>query len=504
MPNVAFDLECTSPVAIGVGPADYDATPPFSPGRAYPEYSFCPAPHPNHAYETVRETLRLLGLDAARFGTPEWDPLACVVVPGDMVVLKPNFVRDFRETHPDPADCLTTHGTVLRAVIDYVYKALDGKGRIIIADAPQNDCDFEAVCRQAGLAEIQRFYRERAGFNIEVYDLRPEKADKIDGVIVGHSRLPGDPAGYVKINLGRHSAFYEINHLCHLLYGSEYDMSELRRHQSGDVHEYLISRTVLSADVVISLPKLKAHKKTGLTVNMKNLVGINGNKNWLPHHREGTPLEGGDQFADSRWVRRLERRVVERFKRAFPLLGPIRPLVAGPVKGLGKRVFGDTNRDTIRSGNWYGNDTTWRMCLDLNRILVYADAEGNWQDAPARRFFSLVDGIIAGEGTGPLDPPPRPAGVILAGFNPVAVDLVAARLMGFDYQKIPLLRCALENHPLTLADFSAQDVEVVSNHEGYHGSLGGIDGSLGFQPHFGWKGHIELETRGVHLERSTV
>ena len=133
----------------------------------------------------------------------------------------------------------------------------------------------------------------RPSFELEVYDLRPECARKIDGVIVGHEPLPGDPAGYVKVNLGAHSAFMPVNHLCHLLYGAEYDMGELHRHQHGDVHEYLISKTILDADCVISVPKLKTHKKVGLTVNLKNLVGINGNKNWLPHHREGTPAQGG-------------------------------------------------------------------------------------------------------------------------------------------------------------------------------------------------------------------
>jgi len=56
---------------------------------------------------------------------------------------------------------------------------------------------------------------------VEVYDLRPETARKIDGVIVSHTPLPGDPAGYVRVNLGKHSAFCEINHMCHLLYGSD-------------------------------------------------------------------------------------------------------------------------------------------------------------------------------------------------------------------------------------------------------------------------------------------
>ena len=43
-----------------------------------------------------------------------------------------------------------------------------------------------------------------APFDVEVYDLRPERARKVDGVIVGHEQLPGDPAGYVKVDLGRH------------------------------------------------------------------------------------------------------------------------------------------------------------------------------------------------------------------------------------------------------------------------------------------------------------
>ncbi len=488
-----FDLKGESPVAIGFGPACYEATEPFSPACAFPEYPFARSlGEKNPAYETVRETLALLGLDAQRFDTAGWNPLRDIVRPGDTVVLKPNFVRDFRDTNPDPADCVITHGSIVRAMIDYVFIALGGRGRIIIADAPHSDGDFEAIRRQAGLDEIQHFYQQQAGFGIEVCDLRPEKSVKIDGVIVGHTPLTGDPAGYVKMDLGTDSAFHEINHLCDRLYGSEYDMGELHRHHYGQVHEYLISKTVLSADVVISLPKLKTHKKTGLTVNLKNLVGINGNKNWLPHHREGTPSEGGDQFADDRPLRRIERRTMAGFRQVFPLLGPLRPLVAGPIKAAGKRLFGDTNGGTIRSGNWYGNDTTWRMCHDLNRILMYADAQGGWHDTPRRRFLSLVDGIIAGEGNGPMDPTPRPAGVVVAGRNPVAVDMACAALMGFDYRKIPLLHRALDPHRRPLARFSQDELAAVSNQAAYLGPLAGFGASLAFRPHFGWKGHIEL------------
>jgi uncharacterized protein (DUF362 family) len=486
-------------VAVHSGEARYPENPPYPPCSVPPEYPF-PADGgeagDNPAYDAVRECLRLLGLDSGRYGSKAWSPLGEIIHPGDTVVLKPNFVREFRETQPGHGDCLVTHGSIIRAVCDYVYIATEGKGRIIVADAPQNDADFDAIRRIAGLEQIQVFYRRNAGFNVEVYDLRSERAHKIDGVIVGHESLPGDPAGYVKVNLGRHSAFAEINQLCHRLYGSEYDTDEVRRHHHDEVHEYLISRTVLDADVVISLPKLKTHKKTGITVNLKNLVGINGNKNWLPHHREGTPSQGGDEYADDAMEHRLERLTVRQFKRLFPRLGPLRSVIAGPAKAIGKRLFGDTNGETIRSGNWHGNDTTWRMVLDLNRVLLYADADGVLNDHPLRRFFSFVDGIISGEGNGPLDPRPKPTGVVLAGANPVAVDLACARLMGFDYRRLPMLRRAMEDHALPLASLDVGCLAAISNSPAYHHRIVDFHGPcVGFEPHFGWRGRAKIRER---------
>ena len=486
----------TAQVAISHGHNGYAATSPYSPATGYPEYSFgsetlSAAASP--AYDGVRDSLRLLGLDAEHFGQEDWNPLGRLIRPGDTVVLKPNCVREFRETQSGHGDCLITHGSVIRAVLDYAYIALHGRGRIIIADAPHNDADFEAIRAIAGLTEIQEFYRRHVGFEVEVYDLRAETARKVDGVIVGHEKLPGDPAGYVKVNLGRESAFTEVNDLCHLLYGSEYDTREIRSHHHDDVHEYMISKTVLDADCVISLPKLKTHKKTGVTLSMKNMVGINGNKNWLPHHREGTPAQGGDQFADDRLTHRIERRAVAGFKHIFPLLGPLRRVAAKPIKAMGRKAFGDTNTDTIRSGNWYGNDTTWRMAVDLNRILMYADAEGQVRSKPQRWLFSIVDGIVGGEGNGPLDPTPRRAGVILAGANPVAVDLVCTRLMGFDYQRLPILHRALDEHPLALTDFKYDEVLCLSNDQRFSGPLPECDSlAPAFMPHFGWQGHVGI------------
>ena len=119
-----------SRVGIACGEARYDAAAPFSPDPSFPETRPLSAggrTGGNGVHATVRDSLRLLGLDAARYGTAQWNPLGAVVGPGDSVVIKPNFVRDFRESSRDDGECLITHGSVLRAVIDYVYLALGGR-----------------------------------------------------------------------------------------------------------------------------------------------------------------------------------------------------------------------------------------------------------------------------------------------------------------------------------------------------------------------------------------
>jgi len=71
--------------------------------------------------------------------------------------------------------------------------------------------------------------------------------------------------------------------------GADYVTSVVNRHHSGGRHACLSSGSAIRADVCVNLPKLKTHKKAGITCSLKNLVGINGDKNWLPHHTEGDP-----------------------------------------------------------------------------------------------------------------------------------------------------------------------------------------------------------------------
>ena len=55
--------------------------------------------------------------------------------------------------------------------------------------------------------------------------------------------------------------------------------------------------------------------------------------------------------------------------------------------------------EVVRNGSWHGNDTIWRAVVDLNKILLYADGEGVMRDTPQRRYYAIVDGVVAGEGT---------------------------------------------------------------------------------------------------------
>jgi uncharacterized protein (DUF362 family) len=58
------------------------------------------------------------------------------------------------------------------------------------------------------------------------------------------------------------------------------------------------------------------------------------------------------------------------------------------------------------------------------------------------RAFSIVDGIVAMEGNGPIQGNPRPLGVVVAGADPVAVDATCCRIMGLDPQRIGYLALA--------------------------------------------------------------
>ncbi len=77
-------------------------------------------------------------------------------------------------------------------------------------------------------------------------------------------------------------------------------------------------------------------------------------------------------------------------------------------------------------------------------------------------IFALMDGTTAGNGAGPRIMKPEKKDVILASGDQVAIDAVAAKLMGFDPMSIKYIRLA---HEAGLGVGDPREIEIVGNTE---------------------------------------
>jgi uncharacterized protein (DUF362 family) len=454
-----IDIRNQNQVAVASDPAvtSYPsaAAGPFHPSERYPEYAGELSASPNPVYGMVRRVLADLGLDRARFGTPEWNPIGDLVQPGARIVLKPNWVLH-HNLGSGGTDCLVTHASVLRAVLDYAFLAKPHS--VVVGDAPIQGCDFDALLKLGARAVVD--YEAKRGVPVHLADFR-RTTQTVEGkaFIVREELRPMDQ--YVIVDLGVKSMIEPISADASRFRVTQYDPRKMFEHQRPGVHQYLIAKDVLDADLVINLPKLKTHKKAGMTAALKNLVGINGNKDYLPHHRKGAAASGGDNYEKWSLLKFCAEQVLDFANRHLD-----RPRLYGACNRLvyyllvaNMKIGGDGEVE----GSWSGNDTVWRMCLDLNRVLLYSNRKGRLCEAPQRAVLSLADGIVAGEGEGPLKSDPRTMGVILGAYNPAAADWVSALLMGFPPERIPIVSNAfvLEGYPL--AAFAPDSIRCTVN-----------------------------------------
>jgi uncharacterized protein (DUF362 family) len=120
-----------------------------------------------------------------------------------------------------------------------------------------------------------------------------------------------------------------------------------------------LPRSIVDADVVVSMPKMKTHHWAGVTLSLKNCFGC----------------------------------------------------VPGRVYGWPKNAL-----------HWAGLEEA---------ILDVAGA--------VRPDLAIVDGIVGMQGNGPITGSPVGSGVLVFGDDPVATDVVAARLMGVDPERVRYL-----------------------------------------------------------------
>ncbi len=300
-----------------------------------------------------------------------------------------------------------------------------------------------------------------------------------------HLSQAGDPGGYHCVRLGSDSFLADVDEFSKNFRVTKYDPQVMNAHHAAGHHEYLIAGTVLNSDVVINLPKLKTHRKAGLTCCLKNIVGINGSKDYLPHHRVGAPVDGGDEYPSRCLWKKLGSKLYDAIE-SHPGRGTNRVRFA--LLRACRRLARLNNADPHYEGSWHGNDTIWRTVLDLNHLLTFARKDGTVAPSPQRQIFNIVDAAIVGGGEGPLRPDPVNAGLVLAGRESALVDAFAARLVGFDPEKIPTIRHGLAHLP---ADAVAG--RLVSGARAYDRlALCDIMPVVRIGPPAGWKGNVEL------------
>lgn len=467
----------------------YPQRPPFHPPVIYPELRklniMSETDHNNQVYETVRKAFQLMGLDSDNFASENWNPLAEIINAGDNVVIKPNFVLDLN-INDRTNQSTVTHGSVIRAIIDYVILALRGRGKVIVADAPQMNCDFDRLIRKNGMKAVINYYREQlrdTDIAVELIDLRRERTIYKYGIVWQRIQLKGDPLGYTVVDLKQDSELKGVD--SKRFYGADYNRKETIAAHSKGHHKYFIANTILNADVVISVPKLKVHRKVGVTLNVKNMVGINGNKNYLVHYQIGTQSQGGDEFSVESKVAVWDRKIKDYTLGKNWKYGKY--IYAAYLKGKELLKIKDKNGQN-RGGDWYGNDTAWRMAVDLNRVLLFSDKKGRLVKRK-RRYLSIIDGIVGGEGEGPLAPTRVKSGVIIAGMNPIATDIVATAYMGLDYKRIRSLNIKRKTDK-QLMDFSIDEIEIIYNQSKHKEGVDSFRSVYKYKVPSGWKEYL--------------
>ena len=76
------------------------------------------------------------------------------------------------------------------------------------------------------------------------------------------------------------------------------------------------------------------------------------------------------------------------------------------------------------------------------------------------RVFAVMDGTVMGDGAGPRTMVPRVGNLILASEDQVAIDAIAAKIMGFDPLAIPYLRMCAERG---LGTADPRNIELVGD-----------------------------------------
>ncbi len=249
-----------------------------------------------------------------------------IISPGNRVLLKPNVLA----IRP-PEDAVTTHPAVVAAMCELVSEVggipIIGDGSGIVK--PGSTTTSQAL-KVSGIEDVASRYGAEL-INFETY-------------------------GYAEVDVPGAKQFSRL----------------------------YISKAVLEADIIISLPKLKTHELTLYTGAVKNFFGTVPQKNRKQAHF----LEDRSRFGEA---------IIDIYSIVKPHLG-------------------------------------------------------------------VMDGVVGMEGNGPSNGTPISAGVIIASYDCVSLDIIASELIGIDPLKVPTNKAALSRgfgteHP-EIAGTPLEDVKV--------------------------------------------
>jgi len=344
------------------------------------------------------------------------------------IFLKPNWVTHSKKESDEI--CLRTNDNLLIALVRVILE--QSPQSILIGDAPIQGCDWDMMIDNNFLSEIKSL-SEKYKIPIIIKDFRRVNLDVENNKLSTNRKNISE---YLIFDTERDSYLEPISTKRSNFRVTCYNPDRLAESHTQGIHKYCITKELFEADVIISVPKLKTHQKTGITGALKNLVGINGDKDYLPHHRIGGIGHGGDCYPGNNYFRLLSEKLLDSANRN---IGKSSYKVWQFFSAVFWKLSNPKPVHQMAAG-WYGNDTCWRMVMDLNRIAIYGKRDGTLSDTPQRILYSLCDGIIGGQGNGPLEPEPLPLGIVTFSNNSVITDICAATLMGFDINKINLLK----------------------------------------------------------------
>src|SRR5918998_1318524 len=128
--------------------------------------------YPAFPYNFDDHLLKALRSLFSMWGKNPQNPFKEWLRPGGRVVIKPNWVLHHNPNEKG-LDALVTHSSLIKHVIDLLAVALEGKGSIIIGDAPLQSCDFQALITRTRVAEVVDEARKKySSLDVRIEDWR--------------------------------------------------------------------------------------------------------------------------------------------------------------------------------------------------------------------------------------------------------------------------------------------------------------------------------------------